>query len=329
MTCCHHAHFRSRAAGRAPQVRGIVKARKHEDFDASCFVLKSHTPKLRLRPLPPAPSSTSETTPSPLVFSSPISFSNMSATSSPIDRVLKPQRSNLSISHIQQQAGISADRSLTPPIHNHSPPAPRSATGAYFAQGPTPPPSGKGAPPPSRGLPRVPSSRRAPSEAGSDASTGFLRRGTGNHASNASIGRDAGSSTTGSPSQSTITLVSTPAPHTGSPHVPAKIPKGEREARDKDGRENREQREREKERIRHTPHLPHAKDAPSAPAAAMYWSRAPVWGTLPTHAMRAHSVTLVDNIAWLFGGCDEKGCWKDVWCFNTGASLSQISIWKG
>ncbi|TFY63562.1 hypothetical protein EVG20_g6259 [Dentipellis fragilis] len=33
--------------------------------------------------------------------------------------------------------------------------------------------------------------------------------------------------------------------------------------------------------------------------------------------MRAHSVTLVDHIAWLFGGCDDKGCWKDVWTFNT------------
>lgn len=37
--------------------------------------------------------------------------------------------------------------------------------------------------------------------------------------------------------------------------------------------------------------------------------------------MRAHSVTMVDHTAWLFGGCDDKGCWKDVWCFNTGESL--------
>ncbi|KZV71745.1 galactose oxidase [Peniophora sp. CONT] len=95
------------------------------------------------------------------------------------------------------------------------------------------------------------------------------------------------------------------------------MPKGERDKDGRDGNGNNNGNGRERERIRHTPHLPHAKDAPSAPAAAMYWSRAPVWGTLPTHAMRAHSVTLVDNIAWLFGGCDEKGCWKDVWCFNT------------
>ena len=34
--------------------------------------------------------------------------------------------------------------------------------------------------------------------------------------------------------------------------------------------------------------------------------------------MRAHTVTLVDNVAWLFGGCDDKGCWKDIYCFDTG-----------
>ncbi|KAI0052434.1 galactose oxidase [Auriscalpium vulgare] len=70
-------------------------------------------------------------------------------------------------------------------------------------------------------------------------------------------------------------------------------------------------------RVRTIPHLPHVKDTEPAPASVMYWSKAPVWGTLPTHAMRAHSVTMVDTVAWLFGGCDDKGCWKDVWCFNT------------
>ncbi|KAH9958732.1 galactose oxidase [Russula dissimulans] len=48
----------------------------------------------------------------------------------------------------------------------------------------------------------------------------------------------------------------------------------------------------------------------------MYWSKAPVWGTLPTHGFRAHTVTLADNVAWIFGGCDERGCFKDMWCFN-------------
>ncbi|KIK93296.1 hypothetical protein PAXRUDRAFT_145380 [Paxillus rubicundulus Ve08.2h10] len=49
----------------------------------------------------------------------------------------------------------------------------------------------------------------------------------------------------------------------------------------------------------------------------MYWSRAPVHGALPMRHMRAHTVTLVDNVAWLFGGCDDKGCWKDIYCFDT------------
>ncbi|KIP09449.1 hypothetical protein PHLGIDRAFT_86732 [Phlebiopsis gigantea 11061_1 CR5-6] len=49
----------------------------------------------------------------------------------------------------------------------------------------------------------------------------------------------------------------------------------------------------------------------------MYWSRAPVYGFLPTHGLRAHTATLLDGVAWIFGGCDEKGCWKDAWCFHT------------
>ncbi|KAG1839319.1 hypothetical protein DFJ58DRAFT_812579 [Suillus subalutaceus] len=43
----------------------------------------------------------------------------------------------------------------------------------------------------------------------------------------------------------------------------------------------------------------------------------PVHGMLPMRSFRAHTVTLVDHVAWLFGGCDDKGCWKDVYCFDT------------
>ncbi|KZT25033.1 galactose oxidase [Neolentinus lepideus HHB14362 ss-1] len=71
------------------------------------------------------------------------------------------------------------------------------------------------------------------------------------------------------------------------------------------------------QRIRTNPHLIYDPNAELAPAAVMYWSRAPVYGALPMRGMRAHSVTLVDNIAWLFGGCDDKGCWQDVYCFDT------------
>jgi hypothetical protein len=60
-----------------------------------------------------------------------------------------------------------------------------------------------------------------------------------------------------------------------------------------------------------------------APPPVMYWSKAPVWGALPTHGFRAHTVTLADNVAWIFGGCDDKGCFKDMWCFNIGAYARQ------
>ncbi|KAG8894376.1 hypothetical protein FRC00_009039 [Tulasnella sp. 408] len=68
-------------------------------------------------------------------------------------------------------------------------------------------------------------------------------------------------------------------------------------------------------KFRHTPHLPQY-EAERVSAAMMHWSKAPVHGTLPTRSMRAHTVTMVDNIAWIFGGCDERGCWRDVWCFD-------------
>lgn len=78
-------------------------------------------------------------------------------------------------------------------------------------------------------------------------------------------------------------------------------------------------------RIRTTPHLPHMKDVPDAPPTLMHWSRAPVHGMLPMRNARAHTVTLVDNVAWLFGGCDEKGCWQDVYTFDTGEWLVYFS----
>ncbi|KIO21780.1 hypothetical protein M407DRAFT_57185, partial [Tulasnella calospora MUT 4182] len=57
-------------------------------------------------------------------------------------------------------------------------------------------------------------------------------------------------------------------------------------------------------------------DAERVSAAQMQWSKAAVHGTLPTRSMRAHTVTIVDNIAWIFGWCDERGCWSDAWCFD-------------
>ena len=71
-------------------------------------------------------------------------------------------------------------------------------------------------------------------------------------------------------------------------------------------------------RFRAVPHLPNVQNVEPAPPPVMYWSKAPVWGALPTHGFRAHTVTLADNVAWIFGGCDDKGCFKDMWCFNIG-----------
>jgi hypothetical protein len=54
-----------------------------------------------------------------------------------------------------------------------------------------------------------------------------------------------------------------------------------------------------------------------------------VFGIIPTRTMRAHTVTIVDTTAWLFGGCDDKECSRDIFCFDTGTlqllSLSLIS----
>jgi Rab9 effector protein with kelch motifs len=79
-------------------------------------------------------------------------------------------------------------------------------------------------------------------------------------------------------------------------------------------------------KTRSTPRLPHDKDADPAPSTSMYWSRAPVYGTIPPKFMRGHSVTLVDAIAWLFGGCDDKDLkenprdMKIIYCFDTGTT---------
>src|SRR6266702_5301269 len=73
-------------------------------------------------------------------------------------------------------------------------------------------------------------------------------------------------------------------------------------------------------RLRVIPHLPNATSIEPSPPPVMYWSKAPVWGTLPSHGFRAHTVTLADNVAWIFGGCDDRGCFKDMWCFNIGTS---------
>lgn len=73
-----------------------------------------------------------------------------------------------------------------------------------------------------------------------------------------------------------------------------------------------------KPKARAVPRLPHSDSVPPAPTTGMYWSRAPVFGDIPGRSMKAHSATVVDNVVWVFGGCDEKGCFRDVYCFDTG-----------
>jgi hypothetical protein len=74
-------------------------------------------------------------------------------------------------------------------------------------------------------------------------------------------------------------------------------------------------------KFRANPRLPHEKDVESVPSTVMYWSRAPVWGTVPMRTMRAHTVTLVDTTIWLFGGCDDKDNSRDIYCFDIGMSI--------
>jgi Rab9 effector protein with kelch motifs len=77
-----------------------------------------------------------------------------------------------------------------------------------------------------------------------------------------------------------------------------------------------------KPKIRILPRLPHSKDVELVPTTGMYWSKAPVYGHLPTRGLRANSTTLVDNVVWIFGGCDDTQCWNDVYCFDTGAVIA-------
>ncbi|KAJ7657879.1 hypothetical protein DFH06DRAFT_1197409 [Mycena polygramma] len=71
------------------------------------------------------------------------------------------------------------------------------------------------------------------------------------------------------------------------------------------------------QKVRSSPKLPHDTEVEAAPSTVLYWSKAPVFGVIPTRTMRAHTVTLVDTTAWLFGGCDDKECSRDIFCFDT------------
>lgn len=65
------------------------------------------------------------------------------------------------------------------------------------------------------------------------------------------------------------------------------------------------------------PQLPSAQSVKPAPPPAMYWSKAPTHGSVPRRSFRAHTANLCDEVMWLFGGCDHRGCFRDLWCFDT------------
>ncbi|KAG8744929.1 hypothetical protein FRC10_009164 [Ceratobasidium sp. 414] len=59
-----------------------------------------------------------------------------------------------------------------------------------------------------------------------------------------------------------------------------------------------------------------AKVALASPTM-MHWSRAPVSGSLPSRHLRAHSMTLVDSVIWIFGGTDESDSRDDIYTLDT------------
>lgn len=77
-------------------------------------------------------------------------------------------------------------------------------------------------------------------------------------------------------------------------------------------------------KFRSTPRLPLDKDMELVPSTLMFWSRAPTYGVMPNRTMRAHSVTLVDTTAWIFGGCHDSELAKDVYCFDIGMLFKRL-----
>ncbi|KAL2015703.1 hypothetical protein VTK56DRAFT_5004 [Thermocarpiscus australiensis] len=61
-----------------------------------------------------------------------------------------------------------------------------------------------------------------------------------------------------------------------------------------------------------------AADVPAAPSSGMYWSRAPVSGA-PHTALRAHTATLVGSNVYVFGGCDARACFNELYVLDADA----------
>ncbi|KAF5658307.1 KEL2-like protein [Fusarium heterosporum] len=66
------------------------------------------------------------------------------------------------------------------------------------------------------------------------------------------------------------------------------------------------------------PSLPDPKTAPKvdvAPASGMYWSKAPVSGASHT-SLRAHTTTIIGSNVYVFGGCDSRTCFNDLYVLD-------------
>ncbi|KAF6837758.1 Host cell factor 1 [Colletotrichum plurivorum] len=61
-----------------------------------------------------------------------------------------------------------------------------------------------------------------------------------------------------------------------------------------------------------------APDVPPAPSSGMYWSKAPVSGA-PHTSLRAHTTTLVGSNIFVFGGCDSRACFSELYVFDADA----------
>jgi N-acetylneuraminic acid mutarotase len=61
-----------------------------------------------------------------------------------------------------------------------------------------------------------------------------------------------------------------------------------------------------------------APDVPATPASGMYWSRAPVSGA-PHPSLRAHTTTLIGSNIYVFGGCDARACFNDLYVLDADA----------
>lgn len=58
-----------------------------------------------------------------------------------------------------------------------------------------------------------------------------------------------------------------------------------------------------------------APDVPVSPASGMYWSKAPASGA-PHPSLRAHTTTLIGSNVYVFGGCDSRTCFNDLYVFD-------------